>query len=328
MNRARLAASAAESIGTRIGEPAAARLPDGCPIHLFVCPVSLTPGCLPPPGRMPCRIAAGAALDRETARELCLLEAIERFSLQYADGDPDQMASAPVSGARQAVLAAAQLRLGHPAQLTGGPVADSRGCSVGADLEDAALRGLLELIEHDALAGWWSGEVSFRRVELGGLDRSLDQLQAWLMARRLQLQLLEHRHRSGALVYVCACTDADGRRPATGCAAGLNPMRTAAHACVEAVVALFNMAEIERRGPDMANLPGDARHDLEVYRGLRPLPGLHRAKADADVPAADGSSSDRATAFKRLAEQWDVDVAVFDLSRPATGITTGRVVRV
>lgn len=327
MNRARLAASAAESIGTRIGEPAAASLPDGCPIHLFVCPVSRTPGCLPPPGRMPCRIAAGAALDSETARELCLLEAVERFSLQYADGDPDQMASAPVSGAGQAVLAAAQLRLGHPAQLTGGPVADSRGCSVGADLEDAALRGLLELIEHDALAGWWSGEGDHHPVAVTSVDRSLDRLQAWLTARRLALRLIEHRHRSGALVYVCACTDADGRRPATGCAAGLDPLRTAAHACVEAVVAWFNMAEIERRGPDMADLPEDARHDLEVYRGLRPLPALYRAKADAEVPAADRSSSDRATAFTRLAEQWGVDVAVFDLSRPATSITTVRVVR-
>lgn len=327
MNRVGLAASAAESIGIGIGEPAAARLPDGCPVHLFVCPVFLPPGCLPPPGRMPCRIAAGAALDRETARELCLLEAIERFSLQYSDDDPDQMASTPLPGARHAVLATGLLRLGHPTQRTGGPVADSRGCSVGTDLADAALRGLLELIEHDALTAWWSAEGDFRRVEVGDVDRSLDRLLAWLTARQLALRLIEHRHRSGALAHVCVCTDADGLRPATGSAAGPDPLRTAVRACVEAVVAWFNIAEIERRNTSLAGLPDDVRLEVDLYRGRRALPALPDDVADAAALGAGSPPSDPRSAFRRLAERWGADLAVFDLSRPETAITTARVVR-
>lgn len=322
-----LAETAARSLGMAIGEPVAATLPAGCPLHMFVCPVVLAPGCLPPPGRMPCRLGTGAALDRQAARGLCLLEGIERFSLQYSAGDADQVTSARLAGADLAVVATALLRLGHPAQLAGGPVADSRGCSVGADLADAALRGLLELVEHDSLAAWWSGQGGFRPVAAGRADPSLDRLLAWLAARQLALRLAGHRHRSGAFACVAVCAEADGGRPATGSAAGLEPARTARRACIEAVVAWLNLAEIESRGTDMAALPEDTRFDVELYRGDRPLPAAPEADAGDAVPAPEPPAGDPAASFARLAAGWGGRFAVFDLSRPTTGLTTARVVR-
>lgn len=327
MNPAGLAKLVAGSIGIRIGAPAAVRLPDGCPVHLFACPVFLTPGCLPPPGPFEFRIGAGAALDRETARDLCLLEAIERFSLQHGDGDPDTMAAARLPGARDAVLAASLLRLGHPAQRTGGPVADSRGCSVGADLPDAALRGLLELIEHEALARWRSGEARYRRVDINELDRWLHPLRDWLDSARLRLRLIEHRHESGAWVYVAVCADASDLRPATGSAAGLEPGSAAVRACLEAVVAWLNIAEIERRGTAGTDLPDEARLDVAGFRGLEPLPSLPEEPATGLAAGVETTTDDPAAAFEGLVRRWRIDVAVFDLTRAETRLATARVVR-
>ncbi len=324
---AEIAAIAASSVGALIGEPRLATLPKQCPVSIFVCPVRLPAGCLPPDA-MPCRIGAGSALDVGTARNLCLLEGIERYSLQFRTGDPDHLTSIEMMAARQISRPIDRLRLGHPSQRTGGPVADSRGCSVGADLADAALRGLLELAEHDALEIWQASPDKFHEVDPHGLDRALDGLLAWLEANGLGSRIFEHQHGSGALAYVAICSDAAGNRPATGSAAGLDARSAAVHACVESVVASFNLAEIAKNASGIADLPPEDRLAVETYLGKARGPQLPVKIALRPASTAVGMQDKPETAFRRMVELWGVDVAVFDLSRRETGIVTARVLKV
>lgn len=322
-----LAAVAAESIGSCIGEPEQARLPRRCPVRAFVCPVVLPRGCLPPPGALPLRVGAGAALDRATARSLCVMEGIERYSLQYRAGDPERQRAVRFPGARIATLAVDRLRLGHPAQRDGGTVADSRGCAAGPTLADAALRGLLELAEYDAVADWRSGACRFQSVEAHGVCDPLDRLLTRTEAERLSLRVFARRHPSGAVVCAAVCADASGARPATGSAAGLDLGRTALTASVEAVLAWFNFAEIARHGTGLAALPEESRIEVETWLGLRDPPGFPVDGRDFRGESGTRTAPDPEQEFSNLVARWGVDVAVFDMSRKETGIATARVVR-
>src|SRR5688572_3143570 len=121
---AELTAIAAGGIGASIGEPSRVTLPKQCPISIFICPVRLPAGCLPPDA-MRCRIGAGSALDADIARNLCLLEGIERYSLQFRDGDPQSLASIAMPGVRRISRPIDRLRLGHPSPDAHAPIADS-----------------------------------------------------------------------------------------------------------------------------------------------------------------------------------------------------------
>jgi ribosomal protein S12 methylthiotransferase accessory factor YcaO len=322
MRLAELAATAAKSVGAWIGEPRLATLPTQCPISIFVCPVRLPAGCNPP-AVMKRRIGAGSALDAATARDLCLLEGIERYSLQFRAGDPESLASVAMPGARKTSRPIGRLRLGHEVH----SVTDSRGCSVGRDLTDAALRGLLELAEHDALEIWRASPDLFHEVTPSGLDPALDGLLAWLEANRFRSILFEHRHKSGAIAYVGICSGAAGDRPATGSAAGLDGRRAAIHACVESVVAWFNFSEIAKSPSRIDDLPPDDRLDVETYLGIARMPEFPPGAALRPASIANTMQAEPETAFRQMMEFWGIDLAVFDLSRPETGIVTARVAR-
>ncbi len=325
---AQLAARATRQIGTHVGEPRMVKLPADCPVYTFVCPVRLTPGCLPPPGRLSRRIGAGSAIRRAAARSLCLLEGIERYSLQYRKGDPDFLSSAKLPNAREAKLDTEMLRLGHPAQRGGGPTSDSRGCAVGTDLADAAVRGLLELIEHDAVESWFAGQRTFRQIEADDAGLSITSIRHWIATQELQLQFLEHRHRSGAIVVLCICNRTSGARPVVGSAAGLDPGRTATHACLESVVGWFNLAQIDANAIAADELPPASRRDLELFCGSIRLPQLqdNAAANPALATWANPHRTGAAEIFSALAGAWEGDIAVFDLSRSETGFTTVRTI--
>jgi ribosomal protein S12 methylthiotransferase accessory factor YcaO len=277
---------------------------------------------------MRCRIGAGSALDADTARNLCLLEGIERYSLQFRTGDPESLASIAMPDVRRISRPIGRLRLGHPSLDSHAPIADSRGCSVGAGLADAALRGLLELAEHDALEIWRARPDRFREVEPKGVTEALDQLLAWLDTNGFRLRVFEHRHGSGAIAYVAVCSDAAGKKPATGSAAGLDARSTAVHACVESVVAWLNFAEIEKNPSRIEVLSPEDRLAVESYRGAASGPEpLSREATLLPASTASAMQEEPGKAFARMVELWGIGIAVFDLSRPETGIVTARVVR-
>jgi bacteriocin biosynthesis cyclodehydratase domain-containing protein len=57
-------------------------------------------------------------------------------------------------------------------------VADSNGCAAGTSYEDAALQGLCELVERDAVALWWYNRVARPGIDLASLaDTYVDRMQ-------------------------------------------------------------------------------------------------------------------------------------------------------
>ncbi|HEY0014743.1 MAG TPA: TOMM precursor leader peptide-binding protein [Longimicrobium sp.] len=67
---------------------------------------------------------------------------------------------------RERLVPASYCLYGHPqAEHPGFARADSNGCAAGNCVEEAALQGLLELVERDAVAVWW-----FNRLQRPGVD--------------------------------------------------------------------------------------------------------------------------------------------------------------
>lgn len=325
----RLADIARRSVGRLIGVPQPAPVPASLPLHLSICQVALPAACLPPPGPIASRFGAGAASDQATAEALCLLEGIERYSLQYQAHDPANCDAVAVGESSRASRPSHVLRLGHPAQRDGAPPADSRGCAVGASLADAALRGLLELVEADAEACWARGEGEFRPVAAPALGAEASPLSDALREHGLALRTELALHASGTAVAVSVCSRPDGSQPATGSAAAVEPSGASQHAAIEAVVAWFNQSEMARMSAPLDHMsPGD-RAAVAQFRGYQRLPAPASGTAWQSLPAAMLPSGTQAeAAFEAVRRSWGRDIAVFDLSRPETGLVTVRVMSV
>ncbi|WP_432536653.1 YcaO-like family protein [Kineococcus arenarius] len=94
---------------------------------------------------------------------------------------------------------AAAVHFGHPdLSVARWCLPDSNGCATGADLPEAVLAGLLELVERDAVARWWypAAQVPAVALEvlasLDALSRArIEAVQAELLAAGGELQLLD-----------------------------------------------------------------------------------------------------------------------------------------
>ncbi|KOU36506.1 hypothetical protein ADK54_33330 [Streptomyces sp. WM6378] len=64
----------------------------------------------------------------------------------------------------------AHLYFEHPEAADGFAGGDSNGCAAGASPEDAALQGLMELVERDSVALWWYNRVRRPAVDLSSFD--------------------------------------------------------------------------------------------------------------------------------------------------------------
>ena len=104
----------------------------------------------------------------------------------------------------------------------GEPIAipDSNGCAAGRDLADAQKRGLLELIERDAVAIWWANRIEHPGVPWEAFaDGELMKAVADLRAEGLETHLLDLTTDLGVPVYAAIGADGKGRKPCLGMAA-------------------------------------------------------------------------------------------------------------
>ena len=101
--------------------------------------------------------------------------------------------------------------------------ADSNGCAVAWSLEEAALRGFLELVERDAAAIWWYGMHRRPAVDLQSVGGAgLQKVRAWHESTGRSLRVLDLTTDIAIPVYVAISTDGEGRNVALGFAAALN----------------------------------------------------------------------------------------------------------
>ncbi len=133
---------------------------------------------------------------------------------------------------RQCWVPAGLCLLGDDKDRASLPAPDSTGLAIGSSLEDAVIRGFLEVVERDATAIWWYNKLELPRIDIPSTGNDLvEKYEAWSRAQGRVLSLLHLTLDIPVPVIAAISRDGDGRRPALGFAAG----RSVSHAAQRAV---------------------------------------------------------------------------------------------
>lgn len=262
---------------------------------------------------------------------LCIMEGIERYCAQYCEDDPDRLSASEMSDRPNFETPSRTILLGHPQNASTDVVITSSGCAVGIDEGDAALRGLLELIEHRCVSEWRNGAAQdFKPVEIPSDEDELVALTGWLGKIGCQVRFLHAGHACGANMFIAICSDTSGGRPAYGSAIGFEPRNALRHAGVEAFVGWQNLMAIDLRGLGEDELPAIHRDLLTTYRGLTPLPQWNAddriSFGDLEPENAMDKPWDAAALFREIAASTGREVLVYNLSRTIESLQAVRVV--
>ena len=207
------------------------------------------------------------------------------------------------------------------------PLKLSSGCAAGRTREDATLRGLLELVERDAVALWWRGGRRGRAVAPDGEAASAA---AALLAQARQGQgqrtswLLDITTDVGIPVVAALSTDPDG----IGFAVGFGSRLTLAEAARAAVFELFQVelglhvvAAKRRESGDAAMNESDRR---QLRRGAFDTSACALLQPQDRELAEPSPVSDLARALERLQARGIAAYAI-ELTRPQFGVPVMRV---
>jgi ribosomal protein S12 methylthiotransferase accessory factor len=211
------------------------------------------------------------------------------------------------------------------------PLKLSSGCAAGITVEAATLRGLLELVERDAVALWWRGGRRGRSVAPEAAEATVDLLaqlrqgnsdrKTWLLDITTDLE-------------IPAVAAMSARPDGHGFAVGFGARLTLAEA---ARAAIFELCQVELGQHVLAakrNESGDGalnEGDLRLLKRstmldtrhcalLEPDTGLDAISTECDVKPV----TDLQDAIGRLASH-HIDVYTIDLTRPQFGVPVVRV---
>lgn len=264
----------------------------GCPVFLaMACP--LAEGVT---GRKP-RLPAGRGVTLHQALIAAGAEAVElRASLAQShladlarcprdDGlaqvtAQDMRTGAEVRLPAQSVYLDAAAILSEPLQSD----ATSTGCAAGVTAGAAALAGLWECIERDALALWWHGGHAPGPLALDVLDARQPRLSWWLDRRDRAVRLFDLTSDIGLPVVAALSADGAGRRIALGSAARPTLAEAALAAVTEMVQTEIGM-EQARAADDPEVALWDAQADWNALPQVRPASDRPRPAAPATAEA-------------------------------------------
>lgn len=298
-----------------VSAPTLSAMPPGFPFSVAICAVSLPPGCAPPSNTLKRRLGVGRANSPEQASFIALAEAAERYSLQFADDRPSTVTPFETAGGSPDRLELDRLALGAPRV---GPAVTSVGAAAGETLEDAALRAVLELLEHHHVRSFEGDRRHLPRVE--PLTEGLGVHRDWLDGQLRRLEFRARRFEPGYWIVLSRCCDYDGGRPTIGTAAGLDPNLTVTAAAEEAIFHWRNMVALESNGVPVTPMNGAERRAFEQYRGAasdgwpkwrgsaRPLMETHRFAAD------------RKLLGQALCRRSGTRLRLFDMTLPEVGV--------
>lgn len=196
--------------------------------------------------------------------------------------------------------------------------ADTNGCAAGETREDATLRGLLELIERDALAIWW-----YNRIRRPGIDLSVwhdEDIQATITVFAQcgrSVALLDLTHDLKIPVFAAVSADGNGRDIYFGCAADVCPASAAKRALAELIQFWYwstrSGASVDRRlWLEAGSLD---RHSYLTPRGLT-----------AEPEARQYGTKEALTLCTDALMRSGVEAFAIDLTKPELGIPVMRVV--
>lgn len=210
------------------------------------------------------------------------------------------------------------------------------GCGAGVAIEDAALHGLLELVERDAAALWWRGGRTGRPVPTDG-DGVADALNYLADLRgpasRRMSWYLDITTDLDIPSVAAISVDPDGRRVACGtsCRTSMAAALVAATREMCQMELAYDVVAAKRRERGEAGLNEiDRRHlqrataiDAETCGLLHPRgrPVMH-----APIGSCAQSGAALLSAIVRHLGQRDVEVMMIDLTRAQFGIPVARMV--
>lgn len=215
------------------------------------------------------------------------------------------------------------------------PFALSTGCGAGSSFEQAALHGLLELIERDAAALWWRGGRVARPVALDaeGAAEAIGLLSTLRgPSRRRASWFLDITTDLGIPAAAAVSVDGDGRRVACGTAA--RPDMGAALAAAIREMCQMELAygivdaKLRERGESALNA-ADRRHRARAEAvSAEGCALLHPRGRPLRHDGIAGAARDPEAALRALVGHLDergIATYAVDLTRPALGIAVARV---
>jgi ribosomal protein S12 methylthiotransferase accessory factor len=169
---------------------------------------------------------------------------------------------------------------------------DSNGCAAAATLDEAIVRGFLELVERDATAMWWYGRQQRPGIPL---EAAIDctELFEWLTHRPRSCHLLDITSSLEIPVIVAVSADPDGGAVALGYGASFDPHEAGLSAITEMCrmelsIEFAKLAPLEEQEPAMWQwLEHVHVNELEY---LRPLEGFERTTVVVQKQGANGLS--------------------------------------
>lgn len=202
-------------------------------------------------------------------------------------------------------------------------VADSNGNAAGAGLEDAVVRGFLELVERDAVALWWYNRTRQPAVSLEAFgDSWLTGLPAQYQRLGREVWALDVTSDTGipVIAAVSRRTGHDSEDIVTGFGAHPDPRLALRHALTELgqVLPTADGAQAGRE-PHLA-----AWWDKETVASqpyLLPDPGQHELTAAGYGPPAPLD----AEGVRAIARRCGFDILILDQSRPDIGMPVVKV---
>jgi ribosomal protein S12 methylthiotransferase accessory factor len=240
-----------------------------------------------------------------------------------------------VTAKRFKVLPAAALFYGAP-QPAGGPYcwADSNGCAAGATVVDAIGRGLLELIERDAVALWWYNRLRRPGVDLASFrDPSFDQFlesyralgrEAWVLDLTTDLEVpsfvavSRSRGQTSEDILISFGADLDAHRAIEHALLEMNHL-------VPAVLPQNRGPGGEYPYPDRSQQHWWTTASVQSEPYLLPDSAQRRRQA-TDFAASSSTQPDVAAALVPRIESRGHEVLVLDQTRPDIGVPVVRTI--
>lgn len=281
---------------------------------------------------------SGHATNPSTALRLLLMEAVERHSSVFVGSEI--MRRAKISEvdspwAPEGISKNTTLRWVESRKLTGQDrvlvpagfvylgygmedepfytIADSTGCAAGEDHEKAAYRGLLEVVERDALATWWYNRIECPTLDFED-DEQLSSISTALHTHGRSLTLVDITNDLGIPVVAAFSADGKGRTIYFGCAADVCYKQAARRAASEMLQFWF-WGKVSGDPPDRAQwLQSES---LQTQSWLQP-------QRRTSLPLA----ATEEVPIRKLVEQLarsGYNSLVVDLTRPSIGIPVVRV---
>ena len=198
--------------------------------------------------------------------------------------------------------------------------ADSIGCGAGRTLEEAALSGLLEWVERDAVSLWWYSRARRPEVPLAKFHSPyLEMMASELERNRRTLHILDLTTDFKLPVYAAISPNRDGEEPLFASACAFSPRQAAEKAAAEVIQMLFCRAQLGEMDSEIQTWLDVATLHTEEY--------LNHEGTTAPPPEPDRAPAPvlLAKAVQSLAGEGIRSVLV-DQSSPDTLLRTARII--